>query len=238
VRADEIKVFVSLEHPCGYFSDRVARNLVLDPHAHPQGGIYARAMPQGFRRAGGHIYKPYCSACQACVASRIVIADFAPTRAQKRCALRNIDLRISIRAAGIDAETFALYRRYLQSRHPGGGMDQADESDFQSFLFARWSDSQFVEFRLHDRLVAVAVTDFVRGALSAVYTFYDPELRARSLGTYAVLSQIALAKSTCTPYLYLGYWIANHPKMDYKRRFSGTEIFQDGRWQALTSIER
>jgi leucyl-tRNA---protein transferase len=233
VRAEGIKVFVSLEHGCGYYGDRVARNLILDPLAEPQIGIYGHAIQRGFRRAGPHIYRPYCSNCQACVASRIDLGAFKHSRKHRRCLKANADLTLRVMPACYTDEYFGLYQRYLQRRHSGKGMDDGDEQDFANFLYAHWSKTQFLEFRLAGQLVAVAVTDPLPGALSAVYTFYDPDLAKRSLGSFAILSQIQMARSLGCAHLYLGYWIEGHPKMHYKREYSGTEIFQNGIWQPL-----
>jgi len=80
----------------------------------------------------------------------------------------------------------------------------------------------------------VAVTDVTRDGLSAVYTFFDPDLAQLSLGTVSILQQIAWAKRLGVPHLYLGFWLDGHPKMHYKRQFSALEARIDGVWQPLT----
>jgi leucyl-tRNA---protein transferase len=232
VQTQAIKVFVSLEHPCGYYKERVAQNLVLDPIAEPQREIYDSAITRGFRRAGGHVYRPYCAHCHACIASRINIARFQANRAQRRCLKANSDLQIMRQPAKTTQENFALYQRYLRARHAGGGMDEPEPEDFERFLFSTWSQTEFLEFRLNQTLIAVAVTDVTRSGLSAVYSFFDPELAARGLGVFAVLSQIDLARSLQLPFLYLGFWLENHPKMHYKASYSGLEILHAGAWSA------
>ena len=109
-------------------------------------------------------------------------------------------------------------------------MDAADAEDFQRFLAAPWSPTLFLEFRAGSRLLGVAVTDVTLAGLSAVYTFFDPEEDARSLGTFGIIQQVELARRRGIPYVYLGFWIAGHPKMDYKRRFKPLEIRRHGRW--------
>ena len=105
------------------------------------------------------------------------------------------------------------------------------EDDFRDFLYCDWSDTRFIEFRLQGKLVAVAVADFVRDGLSAVYSFFDPDMPERSLGTYCVLQQVAMAEQFRLPYVYLGYWIEQHPKMHYKISYRPLEIYRDDRWQ-------
>jgi arginine-tRNA-protein transferase len=152
------------------------------------------------------------------------VESFVPDRAQRRCLKRNADLTVIECMAGYNTERHTLYERYLRTRHSGGGMDEADASDFRRFLTAPWSPTLFLEFRLGTRLLAVAVTDVCLNGLSAVYTFFDPDESTRSLGTYAILQQVQLARRRGLPWLYLGFWIDGHAKMDYKRRFQPLQI--------------
>ncbi len=231
MKSDLIRVFQTLEHRCGYYAEREARNLVIDPLARDLPQVYGTALERGFRRSGGHVYRPHCADCRACVASRVPVADFVPDRSQRRCLKRNADLVIRLVPPARSEENFALYRRYLAARHPDGGMDDPGEDDFERFLACAWSPTRFLELRAGDELLAVAVTDVLPQGLSAVYTFYAPEHAERSLGTCAILHQIELARARHLPHLYLGYWIDGHPKMDYKARFRPLERLRDGVWK-------
>src|SRR5579863_5637416 len=218
MKSETVRLFQTLPHPCGYYAERTAQNLVIDPAAPHLAQIYNHALTRGYRRAGGHVYHPQCPQCRACVPARIPVAEFVPGRTQRRCLERNRDLVSSTVSARYSQEYFGLYQRYLDVRHPGGGMDHPDPQDFTRFLYTAWSPTFFLEFRLDGRLLGVAVTDITSSGLSAVYTFFDPDEGARSLGSYAILRQIELARERALPHLYLGYWIQNHPKMDYKKR--------------------
>jgi arginine-tRNA-protein transferase len=233
MRSDVVRLFQTLPHPCGYFGERTAQNLVIDPSAAELPRIYDLAVQRGYRRAGGHIYHPQCHACRACIACRIPVARFRPDRSQRRCLTRNADIEVRIAPAAYSDEYFALYQRYLCSRHPGGGMDDAHPEDFARFLYTAWSPTRFIEFRLGGVLAGVAATDFCSTGLSAVYTFFDPAQRARSLGTFAILSQVEIARRRGLPHVYLGFWIDGHPKMDYKARFRPLEVLRDGGWREL-----
>lgn len=167
------------------------------------------------------------------MACRIPVGAFVADRAQRRCLKRNADLRVEISEPVYTEERFDLYRRYLQWRHPDGGMDDAQPDDFSRFLYTPWSPTRFVEFRLGDRLLAVAVTDYCDAGLSAVYTFYDPVESGRGLGSFAILRQIELARQQGLSHVYLGFWIAGHAKMDYKIRFQPIEVLHAGAWQIL-----
>lgn len=227
-----IRVLQTLEHACGYYPERSARNIVVDPAAPQQSRLYDSLISGGFRRAGDHIFRPQCEGCRACIATRVRVADFSPSRGQRRNLKRNADLRLTLRPATPSAEVYELYRRYLAGRHPGGGMDDPSPEDFSGYLCSSWSTTRFLEFRLDETLVAVAVTDQVTTGYSAVYTFFDPDHAARGLGNYAILSQIRLAKRHHLPYVYLGYWLQDHPKMHYKLKFQPLEILSRGRWRA------
>jgi arginine-tRNA-protein transferase len=232
MKSETVRLFQTLPHPCGYFSGRTAQNLVIDPAAPDLPRIYAHALTRGYRRAGGHVYHPQCPQCSACVPARIAVAGFRPDRSQRRCLKRNEDLTLTIAPARYTIEYFNLYRRYLDARHAEGGMDNPDPQDFSRFLFTPWSPTCFVELRNRNGdLFAVAVTDVAASGLSAVYTFYEPQQAARSLGTLAILRQIELARERGLPHLYLGYWIAAHPKMDYKARFRPLELLGAGGWK-------
>jgi arginine-tRNA-protein transferase len=228
-----IRLFQTAEHPCGYYPERTARDLVLDPSDPALPALYGHALAMGFRRSGTHVYRPHCLGCAACRPVRIPVADFRPNRAQARTLRRNADVAIALAPARRTLENFSLYKRYLAARHPGGGMDKAEPADFDAFLAGPWSPTRFIEFRVARRLLAIAVIDACDDALSAVYTWYDPDEARRGLGTFAILSQIELARREARPYLYLGFWLEDHPKMHYKQAFRPLEVLVGRDWQRL-----
>ncbi|MFC7301432.1 arginyltransferase [Cognatiluteimonas weifangensis] len=235
----DLRVFHTGEHACGYWPERSARDLVLDPRDARLPQLYPLALGWGFRRSGDIVYRPHCRGCRACVAVRIPVAEFAPDRSQRRCLARNADVVMRVLPAQRTDEQLALYRRYLVARHPGGGMDDHGGVEFDQFLVGSWSQGRFLELRdgASHRLLAVAVTDLVGDdALSAVYTFYDPDAHARGLGTLAILRQLQWARREGRRHLYLGYWIAGHDKMDYKRRFRPLEAFDGRGWRPLQFV--
>ncbi|MDQ3494372.1 MAG: arginyltransferase [Pseudomonadota bacterium] len=229
--ADGLRIFHTGDHACGYWPERTARDLVLDPQDPRLLDYYPRALAWGFRRSGDLVYRPHCRGCRACVAVRLPIADFVPSRSQRRCLARNADVEARVLPAQRSDEHLALYRRYLEARHRDGGMDGHGAAEFDQFLVGSWSQGRFLELRAHGRLLAVAVTDLVGDALSAVYTFYDPDEGVRGLGNLALLKQIEWARRDGREHLYLGYWIAGHDKMDYKRRFRPLEHFDGRSWR-------
>ncbi len=240
---DDMRLFHTGEHPCGYWPERSARDLVLDPRDPRLPGFYATALGWGFRRSGDIVYRPHCRQCHACMSVRIPVADFVPDRSQRRCAARNARIVSRIVPAERSDEHLALYQRYLKARHPHGGMDDHGEHEFDQFLIGTWSEKRFLELRDEGKLVGVAVTDLVADAMSAVYTFYDPDYAdpihggSASLGTLAILRQIEWARRDYRAHLYLGYWIDGHHKMDYKRRFKPLEMFDGRGWRPFEAGE-
>jgi arginyl-tRNA--protein-N-Asp/Glu arginylyltransferase len=242
-------LYLSMPHPCSYLAGRTSTILFVDPRFSANSEFYGLCVQQGYRRSGDLIYRPYCRECNACVPVRVPVADFQPTRGQRRVWARNDDLTISAHPAGFNPEHFALYRRYQECRHTGSSMDDPDPEKYLSFLLSRSMDTCLYEFRApvepepsalntgmdsdrptNGRLLAVAVVDLLPDGLSAMYTFFDPRERARALGIYAILWEIAEARRQGLDHLYLGYWIGECAKMAYKSNFHPLESLREGRW--------
>ena len=217
---------------CGYIAGREAVTVFVDPGYPKDPALYTALSRAGFRRSGAHIYRPECPRCDACIPIRIPVARFRPRRIHRRIRAANRDLGCRVRPARFEAEHFALYRRYLSARHAGGGMDDPSPGQYRDFLTSAWSDTLFFEYSLGATVVAVSVVDRLADALSCVYTFFDPEHERRSLGTYAVLHAIDVAHRNALEWLYLGYYIAESPKMRYKAGYRPHERFVGGRWTA------
>jgi len=228
-RHEGLELYLSPEHPCAYLPERLARTAFVEPKR-TDAALYSTLAPYGFRRSGPLVYRPDCVGCRACIPVRIPVADFVPDRGQRRVWRRNRGLTVRLLPAEVSAEHFELYRRYLETRHANGGMDQSTEADYRNLISSPWGTSVLAEMRAGDELVAVAVIDELRQALSAVYSFYAPSSAQRSLGTYAILWQIAEAQRRRLEWLYLGYWIAESPKMAYKDRFRPFERLDPRGW--------
>lgn len=231
-RVSRVALYLTSEHGCSYLPAQLARTLFVDPHATPNQDIYQHLLEVGFRRSGNHVYRPQCPDCAACVPVRIPVQQFQPRRVQRRCWQRSAaGLQIVLRQPVFDAEHYALYQRYTATRHANGGMANADPACYLDFLTTRWCPTLFVELRRHEQLIAVAVTDLLPNALSAVYTFFDPDLERESPGVLAVLWQIQEARRRGLAYLYLGYWIGACPKMSYKDQYRPLEAWNGRCWR-------
>lgn len=228
-----LSLYITAEHQCGYYDDRLTANLIPDPQIEMSAALYSLLIGKGFRRSGAFVYRPHCKQCQACIPCRINVENFKPQRKLRRCLKTNNDLTTRVVSARYSEEYFALYQRYINSRHQDGSMSDPGREDFTNFLLNDWRSSVFIESRLGQQLLSVAVVDFLSCGLSAVYTFFEPEHSKRSLGNFAILQQIWLARLYRLPHTYLGYWIEGHPKMDYKQHFQGLEVYQQEEWKTF-----
>ena len=230
---NRLELFLSAPHDCNYLPDRHTVNLVADPRITITTPLYSALVAQGFRRSGEFTYRPHCPHCKACVSLRLPVAKFVPRRSQRRILKRNQNVSLHAHPTEFNAAHFALYRRYVNTRHPDGGMDNPEQEDFLRFLTAAQISTTFYELRDDDTLLAVAVVDQIGDGLSAVYTFFDPDLPQRSLGVLAILLLIDEVKRLGRKHLYLGYWIDGCDKMHYKTEYQPAEGFIDGNWVTL-----
>lgn len=229
-----IRLFATHPHHCSYLAGAEATTVFVDPNQKMSGTLYRRLSELGFRRSGGHVYRPQCASCQACIPARIPAQRFTPNRQQRRCWKRNQDLTVSTLSSINDDEHYALYERYISERHRDGDMYPPTYEQYRSFLTSEWGVTRYLEFRLGGDLAGVAVCDELDNALSAVYTFFDPDLAPRSLGTYGILLQIHYAQQKGLDFVYLGYWIKDCNKMNYKTQFRPLELLTDRRWITIT----
>ncbi len=232
-----LNLYITAVHPCPYLPGREAVNLLVDPCFNMTAHLYARLLNSGFRRSGQDVYRPHCQACSACVSTRILVNEFKPNRSQRRNWKQNQDVQVVINRDGFKCAYDSLYRRYISQRHANGGMDTDSSDTFANFLLSRWCSTALVEFHAKGQLLAVAAIDELKTGLSAVYTFFDPEVgQQRGMGTFAILWQIEHARRQQLPYVYPGYWIAEARKMNYKTHFQPLEGLIDGIWQPIEAL--
>ncbi|UUM29748.1 arginyltransferase [Vibrio japonicus] len=224
-----IRIGLTDSHPCSYLSGKQERVAVaLDPAMHSTAN-YELLLANGFRRSGNTIYKPHCDKCSACEALRVSVADFIPSKSQKRISSKARNFEWVLKTH-MDEGWFELYSRYIEERHRTGTMYPPQQDEFAQFSQCAWLNTQYLHVYDNDKLIAIAVTDVLSHSASAFYTFYDPDYEL-SLGTLAVLLQLEYCKNEGKQWLYLGYQIDECPAMNYKVRFQRHQRLVNQRWQ-------
>ena len=229
-----LRFYATQPHTCSYLPGEQATTLFLDPSQPMDVLVYAELSEMGFRRSGDHLYRPHCQRCTACIPARIPAEGIHLNRQQRRILKRNSDLTVTSVRPSFSEEYYALYANYIEQRHADGDMYPPSRDQFQTFLVRDLPFCRFYEFRLEGRLLALAVTDVLPNGLSAVYTFYDPHEEQRSLGRFAILWQVGEAARLGLNAIYLGYWIKNCRKMNYKTEYRPIELLVNQRWITLS----
>ena len=224
--------------PCPYVAGRVERKVVTEITGPDADTLHDRLSRAGFRRSHNIAYAPVCPGCNACVPIRIPTGSFQPDRTQRRIARANAGVEGFDVPARATAEQFQLFQCYQKARHRDGDMATMSFYDYRAMVEDTPIETLMVEFRDADeRLVGACLTDKLGDGLSAVYSFFLPGLDRRSLGTYTILWLIERARMLGLPYVYLGYWVPDSAKMNYKSRFRPSEILSGGVWRILTDAD-
>jgi len=238
---DTPQFYLTAPSPCPYLPGREERKVFTHLVGERAPELNDLLTHGGFRRSQSIAYRPACETCRACVSVRVVVEDFRPTRSMRRVSERNSDLVAEMRVPVPTSEQYSVFRGYLDSRHRDGGMADMTVLDYAMMVEDSHVETRIVEFRQrgpdsrisgrgNGPLLGVALTDVLSDGLSMVYSFFDPDAGARSLGTFIILDHIARARRLGLPYVYLGYWVKGSKKMDYKGRFLPQERLSGDGW--------
>jgi arginyl-tRNA--protein-N-Asp/Glu arginylyltransferase len=220
--------------PCSYLPNLSSNSIFIDPDSQPSEEQLNLLHLQGFRRSGRLVYRPQCPNCNACHSSRIINGQFSPSKSQKRSISRNKDLKLRWIEAGFYDEHYALYEDYIAERHTDGEMYPASKEQYSGFLVTGHGTHKFLEARDESgALVACCVVDIYFDGLSAIYSYFDPKQDKRSLGRYMILALISQGIDMQLPHTYLGYWIKESNKMNYKANYQPLEVFDGHIWRKL-----
>lgn len=238
---DTPQFFLTSPSACPYLAGKLERKVFTHLVGERAAAVNDLLTHGGFRRSQSIAYRPACDACRACISVRVLANEFRPNRTFRRVLRTNHDLLGSERPSSPTSEQYSLFRAYLDARHATGGMIDMTVLDYSMMVEDSHVNTQLIEYRRRGidtgitgrgegSLLGVALTDVLSDGLSMVYSFYDPDQGARSLGTFIILDHIARARRMGLPYVYLGYWVEGSPKMDYKRRFLPQERLAHDGW--------
>jgi arginine-tRNA-protein transferase len=241
---DTPQFYLTAPSPCPYLAGREERKVFTHLVGERAPELNDLLTHGGFRRSQSIAYRPACETCRACVSVRVVVDDFRATRSMRRVLDRNSDLVAEMRVPVPTSEQYSIFRGYLDSRHRDGGMADMTVLDYAMMVEDSHVETRIVEFRRrgpdsrltgrgNGPLLGVALTDVLSDGLSMVYSFFDPDAGARSLGTFIILDHIARARRLGLPYVYLGYWVKGSKKMNYKGRFLPQERLTGDGWSRV-----
>ncbi len=237
---DTPQFYLTAPSPCPYLAGKEERKVFTHLVGERARELNDLLTHGGFRRSQSIAYRPACEACRACVSVRVVAEDFRPTRSMRRVLDRNADIAAELRTGMPSSEQYSVFRAYLDSRHHDGGMADMTVLDYAMMVEDSHVETKIIEYRLardggDGDLLAVALTDVLSDGLSMVYSFYEPDVADRSLGTLMILDHIARARRMGLAYVYLGYWVRGSRKMDYKGRFMPQERLMPEGWVRVES---
>jgi len=217
--------------PCPYLPGRVERRVVTELIGRNAADLHDKLSDGGFRRSHSIAYAPACPACDACAAVRVLAREFRPSRSQRRVWNRNRDVHVEETPAIATQEQYILFSRYQKDRHGDGDMSRMDFFDYQALIEDTPVETTLVEFRnARGTLIGACLTDLMENGLSAVYSFFDPDLNGRSPGSHMILWLIERARQLDLDHVYLGFWISECSKMAYKTKFHPIEIKRPEGW--------
>jgi leucyl-tRNA---protein transferase len=229
---DTPQFYLTAPSPCPYLAGKEERKVFTHLVGERAAELNNILTQGGFRRSQSIAYRPACEGCRSCVSVRVVAAEFTPSRNLRRILSRNADIVGDMKIAVPTSEQYSIFRAYLDSRHRDGGMADMTVLDYAMMVEDSHIETRIIEYRLRESgdLVAMALTDVLGDGLSMVYSFFEPDLSARSLGTLMVLDHISRAQRMGLSYVYLGYWVRGSRKMDYKGRFLPQERLMPEGW--------
>ena len=225
-----LRLRVTRSQKCAYILDQTEQRLATDISEHPE--THDRLAETGFRRVENWVYKPACPTCNACQPIRVKAEQFKPSRNIARIQATNRDLRRNLSTGRLGLDHYDVFQSYLGQRHEDGQMSSMSFDEFSAMILNSPIDTMLTEYvDSEDRLMGCILVDRQRDGLSAVYSFFRPEEKKRSLGSFMIIDLIHRCNEIGLPYVYLGYYIQQSRKMSYKARFRPYQIFSDGAWQ-------
>ena len=222
---------------CSYLPNKNEQRLIVPINNDNGQSIFSNLSKLGFRRNLDHMYKPNCLNCSQCLSSRIDVKKFIYSKSQRRNLKRNQSFFFKEMKRDEYTQRHKLFIKYSKNRHSEGQMKNMTLHQFNDFLYNSPVESKVYDLTNKNQLIGSILLDFLDDGLSAVYSFYDPECIKNGLGTYMILKAIEMSDYLNLDYLYLGYWIKESKKMNYKASFNNLEIFENGKWNFMNKVK-
>lgn len=236
-----LRFYVTNLSPCPYIDGQHERKAFTNLAIPDADTVHDVLGQSGFRRSQSIAYRPVCPRCNACRSVRVDARNYKYSKNDRRFLRKNAALTRSPVKAQPSREQFVLLKKYLTTRHQKGGMAEMRYRDYANMIGTSPVQTLIFEYRDGEEadapLVAAALADVMRDGLSMVYTFFDPERDAQSLGHYMILDHIRYANELGLPHVYLGYWVKNSPKMSYKKRYQPLEILDGEVWRSFDETD-
>jgi len=232
------RFFVTSPSPCPYLQGKQERKIFTELSGAHAGELNDALGRIGFRRSQSVAYRPSCVGCNACQSVRVVTDEFRPNATQRKLLRRHADLEVTACRPWATDEQYDLLRRYLSTRHPGGGMATMDETDYADMVEHSPVGTYVIEYRepadQGGELVGACITDQQADGLSMIYSFFAADHPARQgLGNLIIIDHIIRARNAGLPYVYLGYWVKGSARMEYKTRYRPMEVLGPNGWSLM-----
>ncbi|MFO0938982.1 MAG: arginyltransferase [Gemmataceae bacterium] len=229
--------FTSRPEPCNYLPAETSR-MKYEIFGEISTAEYFQRMNAGWRRFGFSLFTHDCPTCRKCQSIRVPVASFEPDRSQKRALKANRDVSLVIGSPTVDEARIALYDKFHRFQSEAIGWPEHRQENpvsyAESFVINPFPTQEWCYY-LKDELIGVGYVDVLPDGLSAIYFFYDPDHRDRSLGTFNVMNVIRVARSLPREFVYLGYYVDGCRSLQYKAKFKPNQLLNNatGEWKSF-----
>lgn len=188
---------------------------------------------RGWRHFGSryfrHNFFVHSSKLYSVRALRLRVADFRPSRSQRRILRKNANLRLHVGEVRTTREVFEMFERHKERFDENPPRDIFDVIASAEERHA----GQTLQFSVYDadRLIAVSYLDVAVSSTSGLYAFFEPSESKRSLGIFTMLKEIEYTRGAGMTFYYPGYVFRESSFYDYKKRFRPAEVYDwNGKW--------
>ncbi len=210
--------------------------------------LYGILLSLGWRRSGDCFYKETCPHCKKCLGIRVPVSKFSPSKSQRKSIRKNMDVQISLCSDPeefVTDEKIQLLKMYDSRHNPNSSKSEYEIYDELTWMNGISGDRKKeyhgtynMDYRVDGKLIGVGIVDRAEDSLSSNYFYYDTsdEILKRSIGVFSVIQEIEACRGNLfngelkSSFYYLGYYIAECDKMNYKIQYKPNELLIDDEW--------